>query len=73
MMTRAEHLEFCKRRAREYLDRGDIKNGITSMLSDLSKHPETESSGTGILAMLGMQTMMSNDLHAAKRFVEGFN
>jgi hypothetical protein len=36
-MTRDEHLAECKRRAREYLDMGDVKNGVTSMLSDLSE------------------------------------
>ena len=72
-MTRQEHLDWCKKRANEYLARGDVQNGVTSMLSDLTKHPETEVSGKGVLAMLGMQTIMSGDLAAAKRFVDGFN
>jgi hypothetical protein len=41
-MTRDEHLEWCKRRALEYLDVGDTRQGFTSMLSDLHKHPELE-------------------------------
>ena len=73
MMTRKEHLERCKERAREYLKRGDISNGVTSMLSDLSKHPETESASKGVLAMWGMNAIMNGDLDAATRFVEGFN
>lgn len=39
-MTREEHLEWCKERAREYLAQGDVVNGIASMLSDLNKHDE---------------------------------
>lgn len=72
-MTRQEHLDWCKKRANEYLARGDIQNGVTSMLSDLSKHPDTEASSHGVLAMLGMQAIMSGDIRAAKRFVDGFN
>ena len=37
MSTRQEHIEFCKKRAKAYLDQGDVTNGITSMLSDLNK------------------------------------
>jgi len=29
-MTRDEHLEWCKKRAREYLARGDAANAIAS-------------------------------------------
>ena len=72
-MTRSEHLEWCKRRAREYLDRRDVKNAVASMLSDLSKHPETALPPGNVLTTLGMMTVMQNDLDGARRFVEGFN
>jgi len=68
--TREEHLEFCKVRAREYLAVGDVKNAITSMLSDLDKHPET---GAGPMAMYGMQLIMSGcETDQARKFIEGF-
>ena len=70
MSTRAEHLEWCKQRAREYIAAGDYLQAATSMLSDLSKHPETERSGGGVCAML-MLTV--HDRESASRFVEGFN
>ena len=70
-MTRDEHLEWCKRRAREYLERRDVKNAVTSMLSDLQKHPETKLAG-GALAQLGMMIMIQDDLPGAERFIEGF-
>ena len=40
-MTREEHLAWCKHRAIEYVDRGELHQGISSMFSDLLKHPET--------------------------------
>jgi hypothetical protein len=72
-MTRKEHLEWCRRRALEYLDQGDVPNAVTSMLSNLQKHPETKLSAESPLSMLGMMTIMQNDRAGAKRFIEGFN
>lgn len=71
-MTRDEHLAWCKQRAREYLDAGDIRNGVTSMLSDLTKHPETKDLAEGGFAQVGMHTILINDIAMARRFVEGF-
>ena len=71
-MTRDEHLVWAKKRAREYLDRGDIQNAITSMGSDLMKHDEL----SGISAMMmpvGMLYIIERDLDGAKRWIEGFN
>lgn len=72
-MTRQQHLEWCKKRAHEYLAHGDVQNAVTSMLSDLGKHPETESSSHGLLAQLGMLAIMSGDKREAVRFIDGFN
>jgi hypothetical protein len=71
MKTRDEHLAWCKERAHEYLERGDIANGIASMMSDLTKHPETKSNNP-YLTMLGMMYAKDHDLEGAKRFIEGF-
>ena len=72
-MTREEHLAWCKQRALEYLDAGDIKNAVTSMLSDLGKHPETAIPSGSVLNTLGMQAIMNHDDAAARRFIVGFN
>lgn len=72
-MTREEHMMWCKKRAHEYLAQGDVANAVTSMLSDLRKHPETEASGNGVLAQLGMLTIMQNNPQEARRFIDGFN
>jgi len=74
-MTRAEHLEWAKARAREYLDRGDWEQAWASMVSDLSKHPELEKHMAIELGM--MFIMMPNSSYrnvaAMRRFIEGFN
>jgi hypothetical protein len=71
-MTRTEHLQWCKDRANEYLNRGDILNGVTSMLSDMEKHEGTKDVNP-MLAMMGIMAVTAGDLPAAKRFVDGFN
>jgi len=73
MITREDHINWCKKRANEYLDRGDIHNGVTSMLSDLSKHPATILPEGSPLNMLGMMAAMSGSISEARRFVNGFN
>ena len=69
-MTRDEHLEWCKKRALEYLDSGDISNAVTSMLSDLSKHNELRGVADK-LGTLGMFYIINHDLPGARNFIEG--
>ena len=73
MQTRAEHLEWCKQRARAYIERGDVLNGITSMLSDLDKHPETTGHKGGDICMMLMLSGGLRDPAEARRFIDGFN
>jgi hypothetical protein len=78
--TRAQHLEWCKKRALEELNRrGDVRdacrNAFASMGSDLGKHPETEGH---IAIQLGMSLMMADqreahDREAMRKFINGFN
>ena len=71
--TREQHLEWCKKRALEYCDIGDVNNAMASMGSDLSKHPETMGHA-GI--SLGVAMMMSGHLNSPaemRKFIEGFN
>ena len=72
-VTRAEHLEWCKKRALEYCDIGDANQAFTSMGSDLGKHPETANHGA---IQLGMMMLMAGQLSTAqemRKFIEGFN
>jgi hypothetical protein len=70
--TRAEHLAWCKERALEYVDRGDLQSALASMASDTSKHPETAGhSGNE----LGLMLMMTGNLSTAaemRHHIEGY-
>jgi hypothetical protein len=66
-VTRAEHLAWCKTRALEYLDEGDVVNAITSMMSDMDKHPDT-ALGRSPLFWLGLTYATG-----ARRWIEGFH
>jgi hypothetical protein len=73
MMTREEHMIWCKKRALEYVDSGDVRGAYGSMVSDLGKHKET-TGHPGI--QLGMMQMMMGGLNtepAMRKFIEGFN
>lgn len=72
-MTRKEHLEWCKERALEYVKNEDLKNAWTSMVSDLSKHPETMEHPA---IELGTMLIISGDLNtpgSMSEFINGFN
>lgn len=71
--TRAEHLAWCKTRALEYVDGGDLPNALASMNSDLMKHPDT-AGHPGI--ELGTMQQMSGMLRTprdVREWIEGFN
>jgi len=72
-VSRQEHLEWCKKRAHEYLTRGDITSAMASMGSDLKKHPETHNHPA---IELGVMLMLSGNLSTpeqARKFIDGFN
>ncbi len=63
-MNRAEHLEWCKKRALEYVNNGDLQNAYASMAFDLNKHPETENHGA---IQLGMMMLMGGHLSTPEK------
>ena len=73
-----EHLEWCKERAREYLRAGDLVNAVTSMMSDLDKHPETRAKcgrDNKTLWALGVHAAIratQGDYDFVERYIEGF-
>lgn len=72
-MDRQEHLEWCKKRALEYIDMGDISQAYASMVSDLRKHPETENHPA---IELGAMMLFTNNLvtpEKMRKFIDGFN
>lgn len=71
--TRAEHLQWCKDRALEYVDRGGLMNAFVSMISDLGKHEETCNHPA---IRLGTDLYLAGHLSGAdkmRKFIEGFN
>lgn len=72
-MTRAEHMEWSKSRAKEILDSGDIHGAYASMVSDMGKHDETAGHiGIG----LGIAMLMAGHLSSRQQmaeFIDGFN
>lgn len=73
LTTRQEHLDWCKKRALEYCDIGDVTQAFASMGSDLGKHPETSNHAA---IQLGMMLLMAGQLNSPmemRKFIEGFN
>ena len=71
-MTPAEHLKWCKERALQYADRGDLTGAAASMASDMLKHPETAKSCVPALMMLGAMDAARGDAIGVRRWIEGF-
>ena len=63
-MTPGEHLAWAKDRADRYITDGDPINALASMLSDLSKHPET--------AHLATTAPMATDPRRIQQWIDGF-
>ena len=72
MKTRAEHLEWCKQRAQEYCERGDTIDALTSMFSDLGKHPETANHVGIKLGLMLISVGNSNNKAAVLRHINGY-
>lgn len=73
MMTRDEHLQWCKKRALEYVNIGDNQGAFASFASDMNKHDKTRGH---IGIQLGMSMLMSGLLSTKKEmtnFIEGCN
>lgn len=67
--SREDHLEWCKTRALEYIDRGDSRNAVLSFISDMSKHPETENNR----ALQILPLIINSSPMEVKKFIQGFN
>lgn len=72
-MTRAEHLQWCKDRAMEYVRTGDLQNALASMGSDLNKHPETANHAGIQIGLMQMMAGLLNTPTEMEKFIKGFN
>lgn len=72
--SRAEHLQWCKDRAKAFLP-GDPGQAFASMMSDLGKHEELSSHcGIEMGTMLMATTPgWTKDASAIGEFIDGFN
>ncbi|HEY0206507.1 MAG TPA: hypothetical protein VGC15_20435 [Acetobacteraceae bacterium] len=70
--SRAEHLAWCKQRALEYVELGKLNQAVTSMSSDLTKHPDTARLVVMSLMAVGMFEV-PNGPAAVRRWIEGIN
>jgi hypothetical protein len=72
-MTRDEHLAWAKQRAHEYVERGQLLEAVTSMISDLRKHPEFDKPIYGSLGLVGAMFEVPKGREAVRRWIDGFN
>lgn len=74
-VTRAEHLTWCKERAKEYAEQGNLQDAFASLVSDLSKHDETVNSVAAV-SQLGMMELLAGTISTSDqmvRFIDGVN
>ena len=71
--SREAHIEWCKQRALEYVDRGDNDQAWASMTSDLTKHDETANHPAIDLGTVLMRAGLLNYASVMRKFIEGFN
>lgn len=72
-MTRSEHLEWCKSRAFEYIDAGDLRKAWASFQSNMAIHEDTRDH-----LALGLGTRLTFNGHlssrdAMRKFIEGIH
>lgn len=72
-VTRDEYLAQCKERAHEYVKRGDLLQAVTSMSSDLSKHPDFQGLTYSGLLLIGTMFEVPRGPDAVRRWIDGFN
>ncbi len=72
-MTRNEHLQWCKDRAMEYVNEGDLSQAFTSFSVDMSAHSETVDHSA---LQLGFQLFLNGHLDTVekmRKWIQEFN
>lgn len=72
MMNREAHLVWCKQRAIEYWQAGELADAVASMGRDLAKHPDTARSINNAITGLGMHAVLSRNSAGVRRWIDGF-
>jgi hypothetical protein len=68
-LTRDEHLDWCRKRALEHLDAGDLTHAVASMAKT---HPDTDNPALNGLVAIGMMYVTDGDKLAVQRWIERF-
>lgn len=74
--SRADHLQWCKDRALEYLDPGphfSINDALASFASDMLKHPETKDHPALLLGFQMQMAGLLDTVPAARKWILDFN
>lgn len=74
-MTRAEHLQWAKNRALEYIDEGRPDLAFTSFASDVTKHPDTLDL-IDVIQALGAPLLLTGHLRSPanmRKWINDFN
>lgn len=71
--SHADHLAWCKSRALEYIDIGNVNGAYTSMVSDLARCSGTAYHSRLDLGMAQMKGGMLSTPDAMRHFIDGFN
>lgn len=71
--TREEHLQWCKDRALEYVEMGDLSQALASMASDTNKHPKTAGHEGNALGMMLMASGHLTTREEMRKHIEGYN
>lgn len=69
-IPRDKYVERCKQRAFDYLDRGDLKNAVSSFVNSMDARPDCELPHH--LAALGVVLWMGKDVQGWKALIEEF-
>lgn len=73
MTERKDHLQWCKDRANEYLEKGDTSGAFASMQSDMAKHEETANHMALEMGAILMVTGSLSTVSQMKGWINGFN
>jgi len=62
-----------QKRSLEYVEIGDFPQALTSMYSDLGKHPETQGHAGIQLGFMHQMAGLLNTKETVGKFIQGFN
>jgi hypothetical protein len=72
-MSREQHLAWAKKRALDYVDRGELANALASMASDLRKHPQLKDHAAIELQIMQQLGGFLKTQTQVREWINGFN